>query len=112
MGTYFLDAFSYLHWASGVSIGFWIDGLQLTPLHGFALMMALNVSFEVFENTNFGMKMINMVSFWPGGKHTKDSGINIIGDILMVMFGYMSARMLLNTEWHALRFNPPSNSSR
>lgn len=103
MGTHFLDAFSYLHVASGISIGFWIDAMQMTPLSGFFLMMALNVSFELLENTDFGMKLIQMVPLWPGGKDTQDSGVNMAGDILMVMFGYLSARMLLNSEWHALR---------
>ena len=113
MGTHFLDAFSYLHWASGVSIGFWIDATQMTPLKGFLLMMALNVSFEVLENTTQGIKLIRMLPAWPGGKDSLgDTGINITGDILMVTFGYLSARMLLNTEWHALRSNSPSTSSR
>ena len=94
MGQTAFDAFSYLHWCTGSFLGFWIYETSLTVSRGFWLMMALNVGFEFFENSDAGMSFINSLPLWPGGKHIADAPVNIVTDICAVAGGYLVSRWL------------------
>ena len=94
MGQTAFDAFSYLHWCMGSVMGFWIHETSLSASEGFWLMMALNVGFEVFENSAVGISIINGTPLWPGGKHTADAPVNIVTDICAVIGGYLMSRWL------------------
>ena len=96
MGHYFLDHYSYLHFASGIIAYFWNIN--------FKYWLILHTLFETIENTQFGMNFINKyISFWPGGKPTADSFINIIGDTVSAMIGWLSAYLIVKlTSKHSI----------
>ena len=48
-------------------------------------------TFEVVENTDAGISVINKIKAWPGGKHTKDSVTNILGDTVAATAGWTLA---------------------
>lgn len=83
MGKLIFDQFTYLHFASGIIAFFW--GISL--LH----WMILHMLFELLENTDIGLHIINNFTFWPGGKPYKDSVINVIGDNIGTFIGWLSA---------------------
>lgn len=98
MGTRFLDQYTYLHFAVGIIVYFWnISLLNWIILH---------TIFEFLENTKTGMKLINNLPFWPGGKPASDSIINNIGDTVGAIIGWGSAYFLDNLGnkygWYAL----------
>jgi len=84
MGNQFFDKFSYLHFAVGVVVYYFnISILQWYIIH---------TIFEFFENTRIGVNFINnYLSFWPGGKPKSDQFINIFGDTVFAMLGWISA---------------------
>ena len=82
MGTQFLDQYSLLHFASGVVAYFF--GISLP------IWIIINIIFEAAENSEPGMALINKLPFWPGGKLFSDSPINIAGDILSVIVGWLA----------------------
>ena len=86
MGNLLFDRYSYLHFAVGVVLYFW--ELSLTHL------ILLHILFEFGENTQLGMKLINRMSIWPGGKPTADSLLNSFGDILSSILGWLSVYYL------------------
>ena len=86
MGYQIFDQFTYLHFASGIIAYFW--GL---PIY---LWFILHTIFEILENSKFGIKLINKIFFWPGGKSKADSIINIFGDTIGAMIGWISAYYL------------------
>jgi hypothetical protein len=87
MGYQTFDQFTYLHFASGIIAYFW--GL---PIY---LWFILHTIFEILENTKFGITFINKyLIFWPGGKPKADSFINIVGDTIGAMIGWISAYYL------------------
>lgn len=87
MGTIIFDQFTYLHLATGIIIYFW--GIT------FKNFIILHTLFEIIENTNSGMYIINNnLSFWPGGKPQRDTNVNIIGDTIGAIIGWMSAYYL------------------
>lgn len=58
MGKYIFDQFFLLHFASGIIAYFW--GIS------FNNWFIIHFLFEYFENTNYGMNIINkIVTFWP-----------------------------------------------
>jgi len=83
MGNYFMDQYSLLHFASGIVAYFWNINL-LT-------WIILHVIFEILENTTVGIKMINKIKLWPGGKPEPDSLINSLGDNVFAILGWMMA---------------------
>ena len=83
MGEYFLDQFSLLHFAAGVVLYFWNIPIFWA--------IAIHVAFEWWENTTFGIDMINNVRVWPGGKPKADSPLNIAGDNVAFIAGYGAA---------------------
>jgi hypothetical protein len=88
MGLLLFDQYSYLHFAVGIIFYFWNISFNKS--------LFLHTIFEIGENTNIGMKLINNFSFWPGGKNYRDSNINIIGDTIAFIIGFISARFLDN----------------
>lgn len=88
MGLLLFDQYSYLHFAVGIIFYFWNISFNKSLL--------LHTIFELGENTIMGMKLINNFSFWPGGKNYRDSNINIIGDTIAFIIGFISARFLDN----------------
>jgi len=87
MGKYIFDQYSLLHFSTGVVAYFW--GLKF-PTWAFAHLI-----FEIIENTQLGMKFINNLYFWPGGgKPSADTFINILGDNIAGILGWMVAKYL------------------
>lgn len=87
MGKYFIDQFSLLHFSVGVICYFWnISLITFTIIH---------LIFEILENTKKGMFFINnYITFWPGGKPNRDTFINIIGDNVFAILGWLIAYFL------------------
>ncbi len=84
MGNYFMDQYSYLHFASGIICFFW--GIS------FKTLLILHILFEMIENSKYGMDFINNVFvLWPGGKTKADTVINQIGDIIFSLIGWVTA---------------------
>ena len=86
MGKQLLDQYSLLHYSSGVVAYFWN-----IP---FSIWFIIHFGFELGENTDQGMKFINSFKLWPGGKPHKDSWLNILGDNVSAMLGWICARQL------------------
>ncbi len=87
MGKRLFDQYTYLHFASGITSYFWNVDLLTTII--------LHTIFEILENTNVGMKIINKyIKLWPGGKPSKDSFINSVGDTIGIILGWTTAYMI------------------
>jgi hypothetical protein len=83
MGKNMFDQYSLLHFATGIILYFWnIALLDATLLH---------ILFEIIENTNIGMYIINKyITMWPGGKPFADSFDNsMIGDNISFIVGWL-----------------------
>jgi hypothetical protein len=84
MGVQAFDQYTYLHFSSGISAYFW--NIHLIN------WIILHTIFEILENSKQGIKLIdNYIKIWPGGKKNKDSFINIIGDTIGAIVGWLSA---------------------
>ena len=84
MGISFFDQYSILHMASGIVAYFW--GIKLVHWAIF------HIIFEYIENTEWGMKLINNVSGWPGGKKIPDTFVNsMLGDNFFAILGWLVA---------------------
>ena len=84
MGNKMFDQFTYLHFATGIITYFW--GISIY------VWILIHSVFEFLENTTWGMYAINhFVKMWPGGKPIKDSNINIFGDTIGAIIGWLSA---------------------
>ena len=84
MGQYSFDQYSLLHVATGVIAYFW--GLS------FAEWMILHLIYEIIDNTNWFIYLVNnWIFFWPGGKLGKDSLENSIGDTIGSALGWFIA---------------------
>ena len=87
MGTLLFDQYSLLHFASGVIAYFF--GIS------FEVWILLHIVFELTENTESGMKIINTyLKFWPGGKPKPDTTINSLGDVISGAAGWLVAYKL------------------
>jgi hypothetical protein len=87
MGTYLFDKFSYLHFAVGIIVYYWNIPLLL--------WFVLHTIFEIVENTETGIHVINTyIVFWPGGKPRADTLLNMLGDTICAMIGWTSASFL------------------
>ncbi len=88
MGQYLFDQYSLLHFASGVIFYFW--GFS------FLISLILHILFEYFENTEFGIRFINinLANIWPGGKPKADSYLNQFGDNLFFAIGFICSQLL------------------
>jgi hypothetical protein len=82
MGQYLLDKFSILHFTIGILwryMGFDIISLFL-----------FHTIFEIVENSKIGMYIISTYfKIWPGGKPSADTLLNIVGDILISLLGWI-----------------------
>lgn len=87
MGNYLFDQYTYLHFSVGIIFYFW--GIN------FNVSLIIHTLFEIIENTQFGINLINKyLFFWPGGKPKSDSIKNIIGDTIGFIIGWLSAYYL------------------
>jgi len=86
MGHRFFDQYSLLHFAAGVTAYFW--GIK------FMIFVCLHIIFEALENSKLGIKLINSLIFWPGGKPEPDSFTNIVGDNIFAYLGWIAAYSL------------------
>lgn len=95
MGSRYFDQYTYLHFAVGIVVYFWNISL-LT-------WVSLHTIFEVLENTQMGINIINQyIIFWPGGKPKPDTVVNSIGDTVGALLGWLSAYYLdkLGTKYN------------
>jgi len=84
MGNLLIDQYTYLHFASGIIAYFWNIS--------FKNWIMLHTIFEILENTNFGIKVINKFYYWSSFKKSyPDSLINILGDTLGASLGWLTA---------------------
>ena len=88
MGKYFTDKFSLLHFATGVISYYW--GLS------FSQLFIVHFLYECAENTNSGMKLINLITIWPGGKNKADTITNSLGDQLYALLGWIFAQFIVS----------------
>ena len=86
MGSYLFDQYTLLHFAVGIIAYFW----NISLLYFFII----HTLFEIGENTNIGMKLISNIKLWPGGKPKADSLINIFGDTIGGVVGWLTANYL------------------
>ena len=102
----FIDQYSLLHFASGVTAYFWGVG----PWWWFFGHLA----WEGFENSDVGIKLVNQYWHWPGKTNKlnfkRDSLLNTIGDNVSAQFGYWFAKSLddymVSYEEHVRRYRP------
>ena len=88
MGKHFTDQYSLLHFATGIIVYYWNVS--------FILWFIVHMVFEMVENTEYGMAIINKFPYWPGGKDHADAVINSIGDHIYALFGWIAAHLVCN----------------
>ena len=81
MGTRFTDKFSLLHFASGIIAYYWNIS--------FLAWFIIHLIYEYVENTVYGMKLINKITLWPGGKDHADTILNSMGDQFYGLLGWL-----------------------
>lgn len=81
MGVYFTDQFSLLHFASGIIAYYW----KTT----FFTWFGLHLLYEWITNTSWGIYIINHYTPWPWGHLNRDSPINIVGDQIYGLLGWI-----------------------
>ena len=87
MGNNFFDSYSLLHFSSGVvacymnvPVGYWF---------------ITHAVFEIAENSESGIQLINKLPFWPGGKEKADGIINMVGDQTSAILGWYFGKYIL-----------------
>jgi hypothetical protein len=92
MGYKFADQFSLLHLSVGVIFYFW----NISLINSFIL----HFLFEYLENTETGIQLINKYIInpgyfhWPGEKHKPDSKLNMLGDNIFFIIGWLISYFL------------------
>ena len=81
MGFQFTDKYSLLHFATGIIAYYW--GISFT------FWFIIHLLYEYLENTKQGMKIINKIKLWPGGKEKADTILNRIGDQFYGILGWL-----------------------
>ncbi len=99
MGYLYFDQYTYLHFATGIIAYFWNISLFNWVI--------LHTIFEILENTQMGIRIINQyIVFWPGGKPKSDTLNNILGDTLGAILGWLTSYYLdqlgNNYKWYDL----------
>lgn len=83
MGKNFFDNYSYVHFIVGIISYLW--GFDLKKI------IIIHTVFEISENTNYGMYIINKFFYiWPGGEKKADSIENMIGDTIACILGWLT----------------------
>ena len=98
MGNQLLDQYTYLHFASGITAYYW--NIKLKD------WIIIHTIFEILENTQMGMHLINKFKYWPGGKPYADNITNIMGDTIGALIGWLSAYFLDNLGKQYNWYNP------
>ena len=88
MGENTFDRYSFLHFSVGAVAYYWDINLKN--------LIILHTLFEFLENTVEGIKLINKFKYWPGGKDKADSPLNILGDTISVILGWIVAYVINN----------------
>jgi hypothetical protein len=91
---HFLDPYSFTHVLHGF-LFFWLISWflpRLKPSWQLALAMAVEASWEVFENTNFIIDRYRTATAALG--YQGDTVVNSFGDIICCLVGFMIARRL------------------
>lgn len=88
MGKYFTDKFSLLHFATGIISYYW--GIS------FSQLFIVHFLYEYAENTTSGIKLINLITIWPGGKNKADTITNSLGDQLYALLGWIFAQFIVS----------------
>ncbi len=88
MGIHFTDKYSLLHFASGIIAYYWSIS--------FVLWFIIHLLYEYIENTEQGMKIINKIKIWPGGKEKSDKILNSIGDQFYALLGWIFTHFILS----------------
>ena len=88
MGVKFTDQFSLLHFATGIIAYFW----KITLVNWFII----HLIYEIFTNTKSGIYFINHYTFWPGGKLDYDTPMNILGDQVWSLLGWLFAYFIVS----------------
>ena len=101
MGQLLFDQFSFLHFCVGGVVYFW--GIS------FLSWIALHTLFEIVENSDWGMHIINKyITVWPGGKPRADSLLNAVADTAMGALGFVVAQSRCPLHFYlASRDDPP-----
>lgn len=86
MGSNIFDQYSLLHFCSGYIIYF--SNISLLN------WILIHILFEIIENSSLGMNFIKGLKWWPGGKHSRDSIINIVSDTIFAILGWIIAYKL------------------
>jgi hypothetical protein len=92
MGFQFADQYSLLHFSVGVIAYFWNINLLLATI--------IHAAFEYLENTKTGIHLINKYIIdpgyfsWPGEKHIADTAINMLGDNIFFILGWVLSYLL------------------
>ena len=106
MGLNLFDQYTLLHFSTGVVAYFWNISLKN--------WFIIHTIFELLENTNKGVYIINNlkidnIKIWPGGKKEPDALINIVGDTIGAMLGWLVAYYLdylgKKNNWYNLHNN-------
>jgi hypothetical protein len=88
MGVKFTDQFSLLHFSTGIIAYFW----KITFVNWFII----HLIYEIFTNTKLGIYFINHYTFWPGGKLDYDTPMNILGDQVWSLLGWLFAYFIVS----------------
>lgn len=81
MGKTIFDKYSILHLVVGCIFRYFNFSLES--------LFILHTIFELTENTQIGMKIINdYITIWPGGKDKADSHLNSFSDIIFSLIGW------------------------
>ena len=91
---HFLDPYSFTHVLHGF-LFFWLIAWllpRLKPSWQLTLAIAVEASWEVFENTNFIIERYRTTTAALG--YQGDTVVNSIGDIICCLLGFMIARQL------------------
>jgi len=90
MGTGFLDWWSVAHFLWGVAAR--LVGIP------FFVWLCLHLTFELVENSDEGVPFLQKIKLWPGGKRTRDTLLNSMGDNASASFGWFCANWVLSRK--------------
>ena len=86
MGRQFSDKYSLLHFSAGIYAYFFNIS--------FVIWFLLHMIYELVENTDYSIKLINKLPYWPGRKEEPDSTLNSIGDQFYAIIGWTVAYVI------------------